>query len=208
MPTERFYRLPEKKREVIRQAAIKEFARVPFEKASINQIIQNAEISRGSFYTYFEDKQDVVTFIFEEGGVELERYCRNLLEQNGGNYFSLMEGVFEYFIEALSGAKEMLQMLRNVFAYHENANAMGFDCIPGEFTDCDRPKPMQNVVEAVDWDSIHVKSEQERDALMSLGGASLMFAIAQYYKTPDRLEEIRAMFHDKLDIMRYGVMNR
>ena len=39
MPTERFYRLPEAKKQVIRQAAIKEFARVPFEKASINQII-------------------------------------------------------------------------------------------------------------------------------------------------------------------------
>ena len=60
MPTERFYRLPEAKKQVIRQAAIKEFARVPFEKASINQIIQNADISRGSFYTYFEDKQDLV----------------------------------------------------------------------------------------------------------------------------------------------------
>ena len=35
MPTERFYRLPEAKKQVIRQAAIKEFARVPFEKASI-----------------------------------------------------------------------------------------------------------------------------------------------------------------------------
>ena len=34
MPTERFYRLPEAKKQVIRQAAIKEFARVPFEKAS------------------------------------------------------------------------------------------------------------------------------------------------------------------------------
>ena len=51
MPTERFYRLPEAKKQVIRQAAIKEFVRVPFEKASINQIIQNADISRGSFYT-------------------------------------------------------------------------------------------------------------------------------------------------------------
>ena len=47
MPTERFYRLPEGKRQAIREAALKEFARVPFEKASINQIIRNADISRG-----------------------------------------------------------------------------------------------------------------------------------------------------------------
>ena len=50
MPTERFYRLPEVKRQAIREAALKEFARVPFEKVSINQIIRNADISRGSFF--------------------------------------------------------------------------------------------------------------------------------------------------------------
>lgn len=53
MPTERFYRLPEAKKQVIRQAAIKEFARVPFEKVSINQIIQNADISRGMLLHLF-----------------------------------------------------------------------------------------------------------------------------------------------------------
>lgn len=55
MPTERFYRLPEGKRQAIREAALKEFARVPFEKASINQIIRNADISRGSL-----DRKSVV----------------------------------------------------------------------------------------------------------------------------------------------------
>ena len=54
MPTERFWRLPEAKRQMIREAALQEFARVPYEKVSINQIIHNADISRGSFYTYPE----------------------------------------------------------------------------------------------------------------------------------------------------------
>ena len=66
MPTERFYRLPEEKRRTIRNAAFHEFARVSVEKVSINQIIKEAEISRGSFYTYFEDKWDVLAYVFEE----------------------------------------------------------------------------------------------------------------------------------------------
>ena len=66
MPTERFYRLSDEKKMAIRDAAMQEFTRVPFEKASINQIIQNAEISRGSFYTYFEGKRDVLSFIFQD----------------------------------------------------------------------------------------------------------------------------------------------
>ena len=60
MPTERFLRLPKEKIEAIRIAAAKEFIRVPLEEASINRIVHDADISRGSFYTYFEDKQDLL----------------------------------------------------------------------------------------------------------------------------------------------------
>ena len=56
MPTERFLRLPKEKIEAIRIAAAKEFIRVPLEEASINRIVHDSNISRGSFYTYFEDK--------------------------------------------------------------------------------------------------------------------------------------------------------
>ena len=66
MPTERFNKLPEEKKKAIRDAAMEECIRVPFEKVSINKIIQNAGISRGSFYTYFEDKRDLVRYIFSD----------------------------------------------------------------------------------------------------------------------------------------------
>ena len=47
MPTERFKRLPEEKIEAIRRAGIQEFTRTSLESASINRIIQEADISRG-----------------------------------------------------------------------------------------------------------------------------------------------------------------
>ena len=40
--------------------------RVPYEKVSINQIIHNADISRGSFYTYFVDKKDLLEYILSD----------------------------------------------------------------------------------------------------------------------------------------------
>mgnify|MGYP000403050715 CR=1 FL=1 len=56
MPTQRFLKLKEEKKQAILEAAVHEFSRVPYSSASINQIIKEADISRGSFYTYFEDK--------------------------------------------------------------------------------------------------------------------------------------------------------
>ena len=71
MPTERFYRLAKEKAEKIRIAAIQEFKRVPPDEASINKIIQSADISRGSFYTYFELLDHTVKWISEQGLVEI-----------------------------------------------------------------------------------------------------------------------------------------
>lgn len=63
MPSSTFFRLPPEKQEKLLRAARKEFARVPFADASINRIIQAADISRGSFYMYFRDKGELF-FIF------------------------------------------------------------------------------------------------------------------------------------------------
>ena len=40
-------------------AIMHELMRVPFSEISINKIIHEANISRGSFYQYFNDKYDL-----------------------------------------------------------------------------------------------------------------------------------------------------
>ena len=95
MATERFLKLSQDKKDRILQAARHEFARVPFEDASINQIIREAGISRGSFYTYFEDKMDLLHYVFRDEGMKNEQYFRELLLRKQGNYWeALHEWVF------------------------------------------------------------------------------------------------------------------
>ena len=55
MPSQTFLNLDSNKQKKLLDAAMNEFSRVSYTDASINQIIQNAGISRGSFYTYFVD---------------------------------------------------------------------------------------------------------------------------------------------------------
>lgn len=59
MPKPTFFNLPEEKRKKIVNAAVDEFAEYGFEAASINRIVANSGIAKGSFYQYFKDKQDV-----------------------------------------------------------------------------------------------------------------------------------------------------
>ncbi|WP_127849791.1 TetR/AcrR family transcriptional regulator [Lacticaseibacillus hulanensis] len=80
MPKATFFRLPDEKRNRLLDAARTEFGRTPFVKASVSNIIELAGIPRGSFYQYFEDKQDIFYYMLEvEGGSAVEHLKRNSL---------------------------------------------------------------------------------------------------------------------------------
>lgn len=61
MPRPRFEKLTEDKREQILEAAAKEFTAYGYENASLNRILEEAGISKGAAYYYFDDKADVYT---------------------------------------------------------------------------------------------------------------------------------------------------
>ena len=65
MPKETFHNLPDAKRARIFEAAIEEFAENSYQVASISNIVKKAEIAKGSFYQYFEDKRAFYHFLVE-----------------------------------------------------------------------------------------------------------------------------------------------
>ena len=80
MARNRFEKLEPGKQEAILRAAGEEFAEKGFEAASINRIIRNSGMSKGSVYYYFEDKADLFA-------TTLERSIQRTMEEIG--WFSL-----------------------------------------------------------------------------------------------------------------------
>lgn len=66
MPKSTFYNLSDDKKKRIFDAAVQEFSTRRFSEASLNQIIKNAGIPKGSFYQYFNDKEDIYLYMLEE----------------------------------------------------------------------------------------------------------------------------------------------
>jgi AcrR family transcriptional regulator len=58
-------------------AAIEEFAEYGLENASTNRIVRNSSIAKGSFYQYFEDKQDVFMHMLEIIEVKEMEFFKN-----------------------------------------------------------------------------------------------------------------------------------
>jgi len=91
MPKTTFHNLPEKKRNNIIDAAIDEFADYGLENASTNRIVENSGISKGSFYQYFEDKQDVFMYLLSVLEQEKTKYFNDM--RPPGNHMD----TFQYF---------------------------------------------------------------------------------------------------------------
>lgn len=85
MPTSTFYNLDEEKQRQIFEACVDEFAQHTFTEASINQIIKTAGISRGSFYQYFEDKEDCYMYLLTEIGKEKMEMFKDVVEKDPGD---------------------------------------------------------------------------------------------------------------------------
>ncbi len=95
MPKQTFFNLKEDKKEKIEKALIKEFSRNSFEKASISNIILEANIPRGSFYQYFEDKEDAIYYIIDKYLEKEKNKIYQYLLRNKGDIFETSVNIYE-----------------------------------------------------------------------------------------------------------------
>ena len=65
MPYPRFNKLPVEKRAQLLDIAAQEFAKNGFEDASVNRILEQAHMSKGAAYYYFEDKVDLFCTVIQ-----------------------------------------------------------------------------------------------------------------------------------------------
>jgi AcrR family transcriptional regulator len=71
MPRPRFEKLAAKKRERILEAAAREFTAHGYDGASLNRILEEAGISKGAAYYYFDDKSDLYATAVQHYSQEL-----------------------------------------------------------------------------------------------------------------------------------------
>ena len=99
MPKLTFFNLPEMKRNKLIRAAEAEFSRVPLSQASISNIVKAAEITRGSFYQYFENKEDAYYFLLEEQWNKRQDKFIASLNKYNGDIFEAFKELFQLMLE-------------------------------------------------------------------------------------------------------------
>ena len=113
MPKSTFYNLNKDKKEKIKKAIRNEFSKNPLSKASISNIIEEAQIPRGSFYQYFEVKEDALKYILDEVAQKERKKIIDILNRNSGDIFKTSIESFDYILNKNINEKE-IQFLKNV----------------------------------------------------------------------------------------------
>lgn len=105
MVKQTFYNLTPQKRTRIINAIIEEIDGKTLDEISINQIVKNAGISRGSFYQYFDDKKDVFKVVMQGFSEKLINNCVEALKKNGGDLFLASADVFDFLLSSYKEEK-------------------------------------------------------------------------------------------------------
>ncbi|GAM16709.1 TetR/AcrR family transcriptional regulator [Mesobacillus selenatarsenatis] len=157
MPKQTFFNLSEQKRKNLLESAEMEFTRAPLFEASIANIIKTAGISRGSFYQYFEDKDDLYFYLLEDKLKKGKIYFSGLLAKHQGDLIEAVIELQNYFLLALSDEEEK-QFLKNALLYTTHRVESSFTSIWDTYLD---NQEFKKVGKLINRDYLNSTAEKE-----------------------------------------------
>ncbi|MEG0078371.1 MULTISPECIES: TetR/AcrR family transcriptional regulator [Enterococcus] len=190
MPKETFFHLTKEKQQRIMKAAKKEFSRVPLGDASIAQIIKDAGIPRGSFYQYFEDKEDLYYYYFQSMRRDSQQELNNAMKEAQGQLFDGFEIYFTKMVkEVLHG--ENAAFYKNLFmnmdyrSFHKVAPHFGKQS-PPPFHAADarqeHRESMQAFYNMIDLTTLKVQNQKELKILVKMLMHVVFSTVAEGYR--------------------------
>lgn len=197
MPKETFFNLKLDKREKIETALVNEFSRTTFEKASISNIIEEAQIPRGSFYQYFEDKEDAVKYIMQKYAKLEKEKLYNLLIETNGDIFETTLKMYDYIIE-VSRNEKYLKICKNIMQELRKNNVNVFEQVPSE-------KEQNELNKIIDTSNLNIHKKDDLNYIMKILMTITRTVILEAISNQITKEQGRIELERKLEILKKGM---
>ncbi len=197
MPTENFYKLESAKRQKIIDAMKKEFSRVPFHEASINRIVEEAGISKGSFWVYFKSKEEAIEYLIEAHLEKERKKSKEIFLRNKGDLFQSYLEIYDYL--AKSKINKMEKALRaNIFK----------NLITNE-EKCLHQTPEDNIIETVknvvNTSNLDILDDNDLIDLMKILNYMMRMNLLDVISKKVTPEHAKARFVREIEILKKGV---
>lgn len=206
MPKLTFFNLPDSKRNKLVEAVEKEFSRVPLSQASIANIVKSAGVARGSFYQYFENKEDAFYYLLEIQTDKRRKYFLSTLEENNGDIFDTIERLFQMMLEELS-QEDNLKFLQNALmnVTHEIEDSftglfIGQKPVSGTFNGA-----IDKIGNLIDSDKLNISGSEEFFHVMQILVSVTFRNLVDKFSRNLSNEEAMENFRIEMNLLRKGL---
>lgn len=191
MPTTTYYNLNSTKKDKIEKAVKKEFARVSLMDISVKNIVNDSGIARGSFYQYFETREDLILYMLQKEFEHEERRFLEILDKTNKDIF---EASYKYLERIIEKQEKNSSYYINIFQYLNETKIYPLKKISAE-----------NIKDYVDIDTLNISTPDEVYA------AIRVIAIITHAKKMDVLngkvskEKGLMEYREELEIIKKGI---
>lgn len=218
MPKDTFFNLDKEKQSRIIAAAKKEFSEQPLQEASIAKIIKMADISRGSFYQYFEDKEDLYYYFFQTLRKDSQQTLEYQLSLHNGDLFAAAKSYFKIWVKE-AFESDNAAFYRNLFMHmdYRGTTRVSPEIAQEESVNekqqkrhSEHKKKVAQLMDIIDTTTLKFQSNDELVLLIKTVTGMMFSSINHAYKVEMRhgqvdLTEVTQEFDTKLDWIQYGV---
>ncbi|HLS09344.1 TetR family transcriptional regulator [Lentibacillus sp.] len=198
MPKQTFYNLPEEKKQTLIRAVEKEFSRVPLHDASITNIVKEADIPRGSFYQYFDDKEDAFFFLLDDLAEKRKEVFIRLLEKHHGD---LIDAVRAFFQTAITEV-ENLNFMKNTFL---NMTYKIEDSFLKAFSDRQNSEQFREVSSLIDKRKLNLAGDKELFHVMQILTSVIVRNLVEKFARNLSDEEAMNHFTIQMKLLKTGL---
>lgn len=201
MPKQTFHNLSIEKKQTLLVAAKKEFSRVPLHEAVISNIIKSADISRGSFYQYFEDLEDLFFYILGEHVKKNKNRFASELQLQKGDLLETFISLFGHMLEDFK-SEENRVFFHNAFLNmnHKVGNAFTEHTNMKNFT-----KQKSDFLQLIDSSKLNISSEQELIHIMKILKAVTFQNLTQSFAMKLSTEKALEIYTLEINMLKKGL---
>lgn len=198
MPKETFLKLSKEKQQKVINAGKKEFARVPIENVSIKKIVEEADIARGSFYQYFENKEDLLIYILKENSEKLNTKLKNKVKETNGDVFELYIFLYDSMIEEFTDNSDQ-ELFRQIFINLKSSDENVFDLVKRT-----KPQDIIDYYEQIDKSNLKIENYEDLVIICDMLNVITRRALIKNFKNKSK-EDCRKMFLKEIEYLKHGI---
>lgn len=195
MAKDKFFELSKEKQEQLLKAAKEEFSNKTYEEASINKIIKSINLARGSFYLYFDNKEDLYLYILKS---YIEKFREKLLIILNDNDKDIFKSLIIFYDEIVKTKDSNYNLVHNLFI---NMNSKQLDIAFPKVIESEINGSILNTIDFSKYDI----SFEERKVLLSILMPILFHSIAISFDKFHQISDVRAHYIAQLNIIKRGL---